>query len=201
MTAINTSCSKIVAAVKALLVARSSPVVIALDGGSGCGKSTIAACVAKAFDATIIPCDDFFAADIPDAEWNRRTAPERARDAIDCRRIRTEVLAPLLAGQRARWHAFDFVSGQRADGTYGMHTDFEEREPGDVIILDGIYSARPELADLVNLSVLIDVPVAVRHARLADREEANFLKAWHKRWDAAEAHYLTQIRPRTHSIS
>jgi hypothetical protein len=79
---------------------------------------------------------------------------------------------------------------------YAMRTDFVEREPAAVIVLDGAYSTRPELADLIDLSVLTDVPVAVRHARLAAREDKQFLPAWHARWDAAEEYYLTQVRPK-----
>jgi hypothetical protein len=77
-----------------------------------------------------------------------------------------------------------------------MRTDFVERIPAAVIVLDGAYSARPELANLINLSVLIDVPVEVRHARLAAREDKDFLAAWHARWDAAEEYYFTHVRPK-----
>jgi len=66
-----------------------------------------------------------------------------------------------------------------------------------VIILDGAYSARAELADLVDLSVLIDVPAVIRERRLAAREEPAFLAAWHARWDIAEAFYFTHLRPAT----
>ena len=84
---------------------------------------------------------------------------------------------------------------RRPDGTYAMCLDFVERQPAGVIILDGAYSARPELADLIDLSVLVDVPVAERHARLAARERSHFLDSWHARWDPAEAYYFTHVRP------
>ncbi len=32
-------------------------------------------------------------------------------------------------------------------------------------------------------------------ARLAEREAPAFLNAWHARWDAAEEHYFTHMRP------
>ncbi|MGN7478765.1 hypothetical protein ACTHOQ_13005 [Solibacillus silvestris] len=40
--------------------------VVSFDGGSGSGKSALAAEVASFIGATIIHCDDFFAAEIPD---------------------------------------------------------------------------------------------------------------------------------------
>jgi hypothetical protein len=42
--------------------------------------------------------------------------------------------------------------------------------------------------------VLVEVPKAERDRRLADREEASFLAAWHVRWDSAEDHYFTTAR-------
>ena len=39
--------------------------------------------------------------------------------------------------------------------------------PADVVIVDGVYSARPELADLVDVRVLLEVPADVRSRRLA----------------------------------
>ncbi len=185
----------IVAAIRRLTDGRDMPVVVALDGGSASGKSTLAAMIANELGAALVQSDDFFAAAITNTEWDARTPAEKARDAIDWRRVRADALEPLCAGKPARWHAFDFDAGVRPDGTYAMSTDFVEREPSDVIVLDGAYSTRPELADLIDLSVLVDVPVAVRHARLAAREEKSWLAAWHARWDDAEAYYFSHVRP------
>ena len=190
-----TGADRICSAVRRLAVTQHRPALVALDGGSGSGKSTLAALIAARLNATLIPGDDFYAADIPDAEWERRTPAERAADVIDWRRLRVQALEPLLAGERAEWRAFDVVAGPRTDGTYRMCDRPEVREPSSVIVLDGAYSARLELADLVDLSVLVDVPAGIRHQRLAEREAPDVLAAWHRRWDEAEAWYLTHVRP------
>ncbi|MEM7118795.1 MAG: zeta toxin family protein [Chloroflexota bacterium] len=171
------------------------PLLVAIDGGSGSGKSTLAALVAQEIDAVVVPGDDFYAAHTPDAAWDSYTAAERARDCINWRRLRAEALEPLLSGQTARWHPFDFATGPNPDGTYNLASTTIERHPKSVILLDGAYSARPELADLVTLSVLINVPTAERHARLAKREPPDFLATWHRRWDPAEAYYFSQVCP------
>ena len=173
------------------------PLVVAIDGRSGSGKSTIAAAVAPKVGGTVVPTDDFFAADIPSAEWDARTPPQRAADAIDWRRLRAKAVEPLRAGEPARWRGFDFEAGARPDGTYAMQAEFSVRPPAPVIILDGAYSARPELADLVDLAVLVEAPAAVRQERLAAREEAHFLEEWYARWNDAEEYYFTQVRPPT----
>lgn len=171
------------------------PVLVAIDGGSGSGKSTLAAAVAAALNAPIVPSDDFFAAGITDAEWDALSPSERAEAAIDWRRMRAEALEPLLVGRIASWHPFDFAAGTRPDGTYPMATDVETREPAPVIVLEGAYSTRPELADLIDLTILVDISTEERHRRLGDREEKSFREAWHARWDGAEDHYFSQVRP------
>ncbi len=172
------------------------PLLVALDGGSGAGKSTLAQMIARTLNAAVIPGDDFYAATISNTEWEARTPEQRAADAIDWRRLRAEALVPLIAGKPAKWHPFDFDAPQ-PDGTYAMRADYVELPPADLIVLDGIYSTRAELADLIDLAVLVDVPLTVRHARLAARENPDFLAAWHARWDAAEAYYLTHLRPKS----
>lgn len=191
------ACQQIIHAIHQRQPSCQNPLLVALDGGSGAGKSTLAAILVQELDATWIPLDDFFSAHIPEAEWDVRSIPDRARDVFDWVRVRKQALVPLLAGQPARWHPFDF-SGRQPNGTYGIRTKPETRDPAAVILLDGVYSAGPQLSDLVGLSVLVDVPLGVRHARLAAREEPAFLAQWHARWDAVETYYFTVIRPRTH---
>jgi len=188
---------KVLDEIQRLQSSRQTPIVVALDGGSGAGKSTLALLIENEVDTALIQIDYFFAADIPDKQWDVFSIEERLKYVIDWQRLRESAIEPLLAGKPARWHAFDFESGLRPDGTYGMRSDYIEREPAKVILLDGAYSACPELADLVDLAVLIDVSVDERHARLAAREDKDFLERWHMRWDPVESYYFTHVKPRS----
>ena len=179
-----------------MLEARGAPLIVAIDGRSGVGKSTIASQLAAVLPATVVPTDDFFAADLTSADWDARPPSERARDAIDWRRLRRLALEPLRAGQPAIWHPFDFAGGEREDGSYAISSNAIRRDPAPVIILDGAYSSRPELASLVDCAILVEAPAATRRERLAVREASDFLDAWHRRWDAAEDYFFTQVRPR-----
>jgi len=172
---------------------KQGPIVIALDGGSGAGKSTLASIIKDELDIALIPLDDFFSAHIPDSEWDKFTVEEKLKYVFDWNRLRHHAIEPLLVGRPARWRAFDFQSGLRADGTYGMEVEPKELKPANVILIEGAYSASPELADLVDLTILVDMPVEERHARPEAREAEDFLKKWHQRWDEVEAYYFSQV--------
>jgi uridine kinase len=154
--------------------------------------------LAQEIHCVIIPLDDFYAADIPDWEWDARSTSERLGDVFDWEKLRREALKPLLAYQTARWHPFDFASGLRPDGTYALSPHVVEKQPAPVILLEGTYSANPQIADLIALKVLIDVPVQERHRRLEKRErDQPFLKRWHALWDEVEAYYFSEIMPKS----
>jgi uridine kinase len=188
--------SVLVAEIEARLPGRSRPLLVAIDGQSGSGKSELAARVAERLDAVIVPSDDFYASDVSDAGWAARNPAERAADVIDWRRLRGEALGPLLAGRPATWYPFDFEAGPRPDGTFPLATSPTTRDPAAVVLLDGAYSSRPELADLIDLSVFVDVSAAERHRRLAERDGEAYTATWQERWSAAEDYYFSALRPR-----
>jgi uridine kinase len=173
------------------------PLTVALDGGSGAGKSTLASFIDSQFDVALIPLDDFFSADISDSQWDKFTIEARLRHVFDWQRLRQSAIEPLRAGRVAAWYAFDFASGLRSDGTFGMQEQRVERQPSDVILLEGAYSACPVLSELIDLAILVDVPVETRHTRLVSREDKGFLLPWHQRWDPVEHYYFTRVRPRS----
>jgi uridine kinase len=173
------------------MVGRVAPLLVALDGRSGTGKSTLAALLAERLGATVVEGDDFYPGG-SDAEWGARSAAEKAALVIDWRRLRADTLEPLLAGRPAAWHPFDFQAGR------GLAAHTVTRDPAPVIVLDGVYSARPELADLVDLAILVEAADdSVRRQRLLAREGAPFMAAWHRRWDEAEDYYFTHVRTRS----
>jgi para-aminobenzoate synthetase len=65
-----------------------------------------------------------------------------------------------------------------------------------VVVLDGVYSARPELRHLVDLAVLVELADdRLRRRRLVAREGDAFMAAWHALWDPAEDHYFARVCP------
>jgi uridine kinase len=165
-------------------VGRQRPYCVALDGRSGAGKSTLAKRLADAMNATLLDGDGFFAGGVA----IRGDLPEhRARDCIDWRRQRA-VLEALRAARTASYLAFDW---QAFDGS--LEREPTVVEPRAVVIVDGVYSARPELADLLDLRVLLRVPDDVRRVRLLAREQS--LTDWERQWHEAEEWYFAHAAP------
>jgi molybdenum cofactor guanylyltransferase len=165
------------------------PYVIAVDGPSGAGKSTLAAALRLRLGATVIEGDDFYSTALPGlraAELDVMSDIEAADAVIDWRRLRDEVLTPLLRRESARYRPFDWDA---YDGSLGPE---KRLAPAEVVVLEGVYSARPELADLADLRVLLQVPAQVRSERLTRRDDR---EEWTRFWERAEEHYFTSVCP------
>ena len=184
---------QIIGAIRDRLIGHRGPFVVGIDGGSGAGKSTVAASVAGVLRASVVQTDDFFSSHRTGAEWGACTAAEKAALAIDWRRLRAEALEPLRAGREASWHPFDLAAYEDATGS-GLATEVVIRRPTRVVVLEGIYSCRQELDDLIDLRVLVEAAAVVRRERHNEREAAAEAE-WHNRWDEAEDHYFAQLRP------
>jgi uridine kinase len=163
-----------------------SPVVMALDGPSAAGTSTLAAILGARFSSSVIAGDDFYR-DMPQERRWALTAVQGVEEYFDWQRLREVALEPLRAGRPARYHPFSW----RPEG--GLDDRLVTVEPAPVIIVEGVYAARPELRDLVDVSILVDTPAEERLRRLIARGHGN--DAWWSRWGAAEDHYYTAIAP------
>ncbi len=179
-----TGIDDLTALIAARAVAAPSAFVVAIDGRSGAGKSTLAAALADRLGACCIEGDDFYAGGI---SLRNEPAERLAACCIDWTRQR-EVLLSLRCGQTARWRAFDW------DAFDGRLVEVPTlAEPSSIILLEGVYSARPELADLLELKVLMEVEAEERTARLYRREGE--LSPWEQQWHAAEAYYFEATMP------
>jgi uridine kinase len=154
-------------------------IMIAIDGHGAAGKSTIAEAVAQATGAALVHTDDFFQATPP------RVARLALADYYDWPRLRIQALEPLRARLGAVFRRFDWERGSGLDGTVTV-------EPSDLILVEGVYSAAPELRDLVDRSVFVDTPEQERLRRLRGRVKP---EEWDDQWLLAERAYFGVIRP------
>jgi molybdenum cofactor guanylyltransferase len=163
--------------------------VIAIDGPSCAGKSILATAVALRSAASIVEGDDFYRNTLPRLSLAQREGMSDAAvvDAvIDWERLRAEALLPLRARQAATFQPYDW------DADDGRLAPPKTIPAADLVIVEGVYAARPELADLLDLAVYLGVDPQVRAQRYAEREDD---PDWRRFWERGEAHYFSVIRP------
>lgn len=144
-----------------------TPVVIAIDGMAGSGKTTLSGLLAQRLDAPIIHMDDFF---LPQGF---RT-PDRLRTPggnVYYERFREEVSPYLRCGEPFAYRIFD-AHAHRFTGTRLV-----EAKP--YIIVEGSYSNHPEIGDVYDLRVFCKVSATEQMRRVRERspERADMYRA------------------------
>jgi uridine kinase len=64
--------------------------------------------------------------------------------------------------------------------------------PEPLIIVEGLFVSRPELAHVVDIAVLVVADAGSRRRRQGDRADAS--KEWLEKWEAAERWYFEHLR-------
>ena len=166
--------------IAALLAAHpEQPVLIALDGRCGSGKTTLAGQLAEQFPASIVfHTDDYYlppAQRIPD--WEKTPCAN-----MDLARLREELLRPARAGEPVFYRAYSC-----REGAY---------RPGQCIpaqplsIVEGSYSHHPLLAGCYDLKVFVTCSAEEQVRRLRAREGKRYLN-FVQRWIPLEEEYFT----------
>jgi uridine kinase len=177
----------VIGAAAAWQAAHPGVLVLAIDGHGAAGKSTIAAAVTGATGAALVHTDDFFrpASAVTGGTARRSRGVHALACYYDWRRMKERALEPLRAGRGATFRRFDWERGGGLDGAVSV-------DPGPLVLLEGVFSAAPELSDLVDRSVLVDTPKPVRLQRLHTRVTP---EEWDDDWLAAEQAYFDATRP------
>ncbi|MFE5138406.1 uridine kinase [Streptomyces fagopyri] len=164
-------------------------VLVAIDGMGGSGKSTLATALAQLRGAVVVHGDDFYRPMAP--EERAGLDPEEGYHRyFDWQRLREEVLVPLAAARDAAYRRYDWATGALApDESHAVSAS-------GVVLVEGVYTARPELADYYDLIVYVDTPREESMRRLRERGDDHGPIDWESRWRLAEEHYLALTRPR-----
>lgn len=143
--------------------------LVAVDGPGGAGKSVFAHRLAHILgDVPIVHTDDFASWDEPIDWWHR---------------LEAEVLAPLQRGEPVRYQAYDWLRRQLGE--------WHELPASDVVLLEGVSSARRAVAERLSWAIWVDTPRDVRLARGIARDGETMQTQWDAWMAEEDKHYAT----------
>jgi uridine kinase len=162
--------------------------LVAIDGHSAAGKSSLARAIAEVRgDTTLVHMDDFYRP--LDSKYRAKLdAAGGCSQYYDWQRLEAEVLRPIRSGNRGTFRKYDWASNR-----LGERVDIASE---GLIVVEGCYAARPELKAWYDATVLVLAQPATRRRRQQMRNDAS--PEWLERWDEAERYYMEECRPETY---
>jgi para-aminobenzoate synthetase len=137
--------------------------IVAIDGRSGSGKTSLAATLRVEFDAPVVALEDLYGG------WD---GLERGVDLLV-----STVLEPLSAGRAARVPRYDWTA-RRWNPPRTL-------EPPAVLIVEGVGAGARRAAAYASLLIWVEEPAIVRKKRALDRDGGTFTPYWDM-WAAQE---------------
>lgn len=152
---------------------RERPLVVAVDGPSGSGKSVLGAVAARDLGAGLVRMDDLFPG------WDGLAAAPGL--------LAEQVLAPLARGERAAYRRWDWHQDGWAEEV--------EVPAGEVLVVEGCGSSVRPAAELVDVAVWVEAPRELRLRRGLARDGESYRPHW-QRWADQEAALYAADRTR-----
>ena len=180
--AINMSLAELIDLINAL-GARAPLTIVALDGPSGAGKSTLSLNLHRLLPGSQVVDLEFFYSDVGVDPPDGLSPEECYEQHVDWRALDAQALRPLRRGEPGRYQLYDWIAEQKGD--------WVSVRPEGIVLIDGLYSMRPELMDVYDLTVYVDTPPGERSARLAKRPDN---PVWVERWAVGFDWYIDHMR-------
>lgn len=157
-------------------------IVIAVDGRSASGKTTLAAALQTHYDAAVIRMDDFF------LRPAQRTPERYAQPGgnVDWERFSEEVLHPLKNGIPFTYRPFDCRTQQLRECV--------SVPVKALTVVEGSYACHPDYWDYYDLHIFLTIDPQTQMVRILCRNGAEKAEMFRTKWIPLEEAYFAHFR-------
>lgn len=163
------------------LMAERSRVLVAIEGGSASGKTTLGELLQNVYGCPVFHMDDFFLR--PEQRTEARFTQPGGN--VDRERFLEEVLIPLREGRPVDYRRFDCATFTIAPP--------QRIKAGTLNIVEGAYSMHPNLAPYYDLSVFLPISAEKQRERILKRNAPAHAKQFFDRWIPFEQRYFDAL--------
>ncbi len=153
-------------------------IIIALDGPSASGKTTLAMILAKRLDADVLHMDDFFLP--PELRTEERYNTPGGN--VHYERFIQEVLIPLSKNEKFVYKPFDCKTM--------TYKDAECKLPSEITVVEGSYSCHHVLSEFYDLKVYLDISPDAQMRRIILRNGEEKAIEFKNKWIPLENKYF-----------
>ena len=165
-----------------MLLKNKESVIVAIEGGSASGKTTLAKKLEQKYKCTVLHMDDFFLR--PEQRTKDRLAQPGGN--VDRERFYEEVVVPLVKRDTIVYRPFDCA-------TMSLQSA-RKIEPDKIIVVEGAYSTHPELGEYYDLSVFLDITPELQQERIWKRNTPDKAERFFTQWIPMEQKYFEAMR-------
>lgn len=162
----------VVLAIEELIRTEDDTLLIAIEGRTGAGKTTISKYLHEKFGGNLFHLDDYY------LQAHQRT-PERLQEVggnVDYERFKAEVLEPVLRKEVVYYRPFNYH-------TMDFDAEFAREVPVKRLnIIEGTYCMNPYFGDPYDLRIFMDIKYPQQIENVIDREGTAELDDYIDKW-------------------
>ena len=165
-----------------ILLKNRESVIVAIEGGSAGGKTTLAKELKEKYCCNVLHMDDFFLR--PQQRTKERLTEPGGN--VDRERFYDEVVIPLMNKEKINYRRFDCSALSVLPAV--------EIIPDRLTIVEGAYSMHPSLGKYYDLSVFLDIDSGLQKERIIVRNGCEKAQRFFEEWIPMEQKYFETMK-------
>jgi len=157
------------------------PVLIAIGGYGGSGKTTVANKLKEILgSAYIVGTDDFIIKE-------RLTLVSPNMECYDLKRLENQVLAPTVQNKEIKYQILDWASNKLGEPVHVPNIDY--------LIIEGITAYFPSIAKYYDYKIWVDTPIEVAKLRGKQKDAGSENEQHWDLWSKNDVSYQQKYHP------